>query len=282
MQPSVPANSISTNTPARAGGLADGLRAMAASWRTMFAERLAYGGFLGYLASWVAIPLFQIGIVAMIYGRGRPDLLNYAVVALAANACVFSTVYFVGEILDRERIKGTLVGLFLAPCPRLSWLTGFALIGVVESALSAAVALAVGRLFLGVRFDPHWGSLALTLVLFLGGLWGIGLVFSAIGLAIKKANPFSNLVSPFLMLLGGAYYPITLLPEPLRTLAHGLPLGYGMQALADAALRRATPADLAPQLLPLAGFAVALPIAGVLAFRWVERAVRQRGELDLY
>ena len=55
-----------------------------------------------------------------------------------------------------------------------------------------------------------------------------------------------------------------------------------MQALADAALHRATIAALAPQLLPLAGFAVALPLAGTMAFRWVERAVRQRGELDLY
>lgn len=281
MQPSVPATSISTRAVAP-GQFAASLRALAASWRAMFAERLGHGGFLGYVATWVALPLFQIGIVAMIYGRGRPDLLNYAVVALAANACIFSTVYFVGEILDRERVKGTLVGLFLAPCPRLSWLTGFALVGVFESALSAAVALGFGRLALGVRFDPHWGSLALTLALFLGALWGIGLVFSAIGLAIKKANPFSNLVSPFLMLLGGVYFPVALLPGPLRAVARCLPLGYGMQALADAALRRATPADLAPQLLPLAAFAVALPVAGVLAFRWVERAVRQRGELDLY
>jgi hypothetical protein len=55
-----------------------------------------------------------------------------------------------------------------------------------------------------------------------------------------------------------------------------------MQALADAALHRATIAKLAPQLLPLAAFAIALPIAGLFAFRWVERTVRERGELDLY
>jgi hypothetical protein len=55
-----------------------------------------------------------------------------------------------------------------------------------------------------------------------------------------------------------------------------------MQALADGALHGATITDLASQLVPLAGFAVALPIAGLFAFRWIERAVRQRGELDLY
>ena len=71
-------------------------------------------------------------------------------------------------------------------------------------------------------------------------------------------------------------------PFPLRWLARGLPFGYGMQALADATLHDASIGALAPQLLPLAAFAVALPVAGTLAFGWIERAVRVRGELDLY
>ena len=54
------------------------------------------------------------------------------------------------------------------------------------------------------------------------------------------------------------------------------------QALASAMLDRAGVADLLPLLLPLAAFAVALPLAGALAFRWLDRLVRRRGELDLY
>lgn len=281
MRPSAPATSISTSG-GRPGTPRPALQALAASWRAMFAERLGHGGLLGYLAIWVANPLFQLAIVALIYGAGRPDLLAYAVVALAANTFVFSTIYFTGEILDRERVKGTLVGLFLAPCPRLSWLTGFALVGIVETALSATVALVFGYVALGVRFDPDFPALALTLALFLISLWGLGIVFSAIGLYLKKANPFSNLVSPFVILLGGVYFPVATLPDPLRWAARALPLGYGMQALADAALHGAGIRDLAPQLIPLAGFAIALPFAGVRAFGWIERLVRERGELDLY
>ncbi len=288
MRPNAPASSISISG-AQPGALRSAFQALGGSWRAMIAERLGHDGLLGYFAIWVVRPIFEIGIVALILrsaqddtGSGRPDLLAYAVVALAANAFVFNTIYFIGEILDRERIKGTLIGLFLAPCPRLSWLTGFALVGVVETALSASVALAFGRVALGVRFDPNWPALALALTLFLSALWGLGLVFSAIGLYIKKANPLSNLISPFMILLGGVYYPVALLPDPLRWLARGLPLGYGMQALADAALYDRGVRDLAPQLLPLAAFAVALPVAGVLAFGWLERLVRVRGELDLY
>jgi ABC-2 type transport system permease protein len=253
-----------------------------ASYRAMFIERLVHGGLPGYFATFVAYPLFQICVIALIYGKDHRDLLNYSAVALAANSCIFTMIYFVGEILDRERVKGTLIGLFLAPSPRLSWLTGFALVGVVEMAASAVVTLVASYTLLGVRFDVNWASLVVTLALFMASLWGIGIVFSAIGLYIKKANPFSNLVSPFFILLGGIYYPVSLLPDPLRWLARGLPMGYGMQGLADAALHNASIATLAPQLLPLLGFAIGLPILGVWAFKWIERAVRVQGELDLY
>jgi ABC-2 type transport system permease protein len=281
MQLSARATSISTSGGERTGPRL-ALGALVASLRAMATERLGQGGLLGYFATWVAYPLFQIAVVALIYGTENRDLLNYAVVALAANTSIFTTIYFVGEILDRERVKGTLIGLFLAPCPRLSWLTGFALVGVVEMGLSAAVSLGVGYLALGVRFDPNWPALALTLALFMTALWGMGIAFSAIGLYLQKANPFSNLVTPFVILLGGVYFPVALLPDPLRWLARALPIGYGMQALADATLHHAGIVALAPQLLPLAGFAVGLPLLGSLAFRWIERAVRVRGDLDLY
>lgn len=282
MPPSVPANSISISpSPGwQIGRLA--LGAVAASWRAMLLERLGQGGVLGYLGLWIVPPVFGLSIAALIYGDAQPELRHYVVVALAANTFVFNAIYFIGEILDRERVKGTLVGLFLTPCPRLSWLSGFALTGLVETTLAAATGLAFGRFVLGVRFNPHWPALLLSAVLFLAALWGLGLIFSALGLYLKRANPLSNLVSPFLVLLGGAYYPVALLPDPLRWAAHALPLGYGTRALADAALNGAGIRDLAPQLLPLAGFAIVLPIAGVRAFAWLERLVRVRGELDLY
>ena len=130
------------------------LQATVASWRAMSVERLRSRGPGGYLAIWMLRPIFELGIAALIYGTAHPSLLRYVVVALAANAFVFNTIFYVGEILDRERMNGTLAGLFLAPCARLSWLSGITLVGLVETALIAAVTLIVGRVAFGVRYDP--------------------------------------------------------------------------------------------------------------------------------
>jgi len=280
MSRSAAANSSSTS-PA-AGPRAE-LGAVAASWRAKTVERFHTAGLGGYLLIWMLRPCFELGFLALIYGAGdRPDLIRYVAVAVAAQSLIFTAIFYVGEILDRERANGTLVALFLAPCARASWLSGFALAGLAESALIAAATLLFARLALGVRLDPNPPAVLVTLVLFVAALWGLGLVFSAIGLLLRKANAFSNLVYPFTILLGGVYYPVALLPDWLRYPARALPLGYGMQALADASLHRAGVAALAPQLLPLAGFAVVLPLAGVLTFRRLERLVRERGELELY
>lgn len=252
-----------------------------ASWRAMAGERIYQMGVGAGILVLLAIPLFQVGVLYLLYGSGSA-LVSYVVVAQAANAFVITALFFVGEILDRERMKGTLAALFLAPCTRYAWLSGFILAGLIETTLMATVILLFGKLALGVQFQPNVPALAVTLTLFLAALWGCGVVFSGIGLLIRKANPLSNLLYSFVILLGGAYYPVSALPEPLHTLARMLPLGYGMQALADAALKDASFRDLAPNLLPLLGFAIALPVLGILSFRMVEQMARVRGDLDLY
>jgi len=247
----------------------------------MTSERLYHFGAGGGFLTMLAIPIVQIGILAMIYGVDS-RLFAYAVIAQSANAYVMNTVFWVGEILDRERVKGTLVALFLAPCSRFAWLSGFIMAGLVETTIVACVSLLVGRFAFGVTFDPNLAAIALVVPLFLAALWGMGLIFSGIGLLLKKANPFANLVFNVLILLGGAYFPVSELPDWLRYPARALPIGYGLQALADAAIYDASLADLAPNLVPLACFAVVLPVLGMLAFTWLERLVRVRGELDVY
>lgn len=258
------------------------LMAAIAAWRAMMIERWDDYGRGGYFAIWAIRPLFDLGIAALIYAGGRHGLVPYVVVAMSANVITWTAVFWVGEILDRQRQNGTLVSLFVTPCARLSWLLGYAGAGLVQMLSAALATLLCGTLVFGVRFDVHLGSLLLAGSLFLIALTGLGLILSGIGLVLKKANQLANLVFPVMTLLGGVYYPVVELPTPLRILARGLPLGYGMEAISGAALHHAGPVALAPALIPLALFAIVLPLVGAIVFHLLGRLVRQRGELDLY
>lgn len=258
------------------------INAIYAAWVAMTKERIDEFARQGRLVIWGIRPLFDLSIAALIYAGGRKDLVPYIVVAMSANALVWNTIFWVGEILDRERLKGTLLSLFLAPCSRLSWLIGFAGSGVVETTVGALTVAGGGMLLFGVRFHPDYVTLIVVLLLFISSLLGIGLIMSGLGLITKHSNELSNLVFPFLTLLGGVYYPVSKLPWILHDVARGLPLGYGFQALSDATLHGASLYDVRASLLPLLGFAIALPLIGAVVFRSLERAARRGGELELY
>lgn len=279
---SAQASSISTSSVVGAESRASTeLRAAFASWRAMTSERLYHMGISGGLATWLVLPMMSIVAFSIVYGTDS-YLFRYFVVAQAANMLIMNTTFWVGEILDRERMKGTLVSLFLAPCSRFAWLGGFIFAGVLETLIVSSAVLAFGYLAYGVRLDPHYPALAVAIVLFVAALWGMGLIFSGIGLLIKKSNPLANLLYSVFLLLGGVYFPVAELPDFLRYPARALPLGYGLQAIADSALYGADFRATASDLVPLAAFALLLPLAGALVFSWMERKVRVRGELDLY
>jgi ABC-type multidrug transport system permease subunit len=89
-------------------------------------------------------------------------------------------------------------------------------------------------------------------------------------------------VSPFLILLGGVYFPVSSLPDPLYYVARALPIGYGIDAITAIAIEHASLADVQESLLPLIGFAIVSPIIGLIAFDAIDALVRRRGEVDIY
>ena len=77
-------------------------------------------------------------------------------------------------------------------------------------------------------------------------------------------------------------FPTAVLPGWMRAVAEALPLTYAMRAVRGALLANAGLADLTPDLLALAAFALALPIGGYALFYLTERRSRRTGDLGQY
>ena len=237
-------------------------------------------GTFAYVLVWMSFPVFNLGINALIY-RYDPALRDYAIVGGAMLAFMFGMLFNAGQILDQARYRGTLGNLFLAPCPRYAWLGGMQLVALVEAFLNGLLTLFVGYLVFGIKFDVNVPALIIAVALFLPCLWGFSMVHGAFGVAIRGANELSNLIFPFVVLLAGVLYPVAAMPDWLRFPARLLPFGYGIEAIYAALVRGESVADLWRSLLPLSAFAIALPLAGIATFTWMERLARRRGELEL-
>jgi ABC-2 type transport system permease protein len=256
------------------------LRVVTGAARASAATRLRQSGVVFYLLVWVSFPLFNLLMVALIY-RNDPSLRNYAIIGGAGMAFLFSMQFNAAEILDGQRFRGTLGNLFLAPSPRYAWLGGFQLVAVCEALFTASVSVAVGKAIFGLPLDVDPLGLVVSVVLLIAALWGFSMILGAIGVGLRNANQLSNLVFPLIQIVAGTMYPIAALPTWVRIPAHCLPFGYGLAAIDGALTRGQDVSALASDLLPLLGFAVTLPILGIIAFRAIERRSRVQGSLEL-
>ena len=258
----------------------DLLRVVTGAAHTIAKTRLQTSGVPFYLMVWLSFPLFNLLLVALIY-RDDPSLRSYAIVGGAGMAMLFGMQFNAGEILDGERRRGTLGNLFVSPAPRYAWLAGFQLFAATESLVTATLSLVTGKAIFGLPLDIAPLTLLVTMVLFLAAMWGFSMLIGAAGVSLRNANQLSNLVFPMMQLVAGTLYPISLAPEWIQVPARCLPFGYAIQALVDSLTQGATLADEAGQLVPLLGFAVGLPLIGIVAFRAVERRTRSTGALEL-
>jgi ABC-2 type transport system permease protein len=84
------------------------------------------------------------------------------------------------------------------------------------------------------------------------------------------------------MIFCGITYPVTLLPEWMRSVTYLLPQTYVIHAMRLAALSPVQLADLMPDILPLIFFGAFWLTTGYILFNWMERRARQTGSIGQY
>jgi ABC-2 type transport system permease protein len=124
-------------------------------------------------------------------------------------------------------------------------------------------------------------SFLVVMVLFVAAMWGFSMAVGAIGVAIRNGNQLSNLLFSPILLVAGTMYPVDRMPDWLRIAARCLPFSYGMESLVASLTTNASVVDLADSLVPLAGFAIVLPLIGIAAFTRLERMSKNTGSLEL-
>ncbi len=150
---------------------------------------------------------------------------------------------------------------------------------LLRASLEGVLYLLAG-VWLGVTL--HGASIAGALFVFavaLAAFSAIGMLSAACTVVWKRGDPIPWLFEAASWLLGGVFFPVALLPEPLRMVSHLLPITYALDAIRPALLATATTAEILRNSAPLIAFTlVALPMA-LLAFDRAVARARQQGTL---
>ncbi len=222
------------------------------------------------LIFWAVFPTLMLLLFGTMYASGKqpgPSFDHTAPGILIGAALFFSCLGGTVATLAAERERRTLRRLLLSPLAPAACFLGIVAAYLVIALAQTAIVYAVARAF-GGRFH---GSLPLGLAivaLSVCAYVGLGFFFGA--RFARRTEDVNGPVAGFgvpLLVLGGTFFPVSLLPPSLLALAQADPVYHMNQALKGVWAEGRTLAEVQPHVAFLAAFAALALWLGARAYR---------------
>ncbi|QXC61733.1 ABC transporter permease [Aquihabitans sp. G128] len=251
---------------------------MQRSYQFQLVMRLAQTGFV----------VASLSITAKLV-RSPPELAQYggdyftfALIGISMLAFLTAGLRTFGARLGEEQSLGTLEVVLASPVDLATFLLGSLVVPFAMAMLSVVGFMVVGVAFFGARFPITGVLLAIPIAgLTLAVFSAIGILSASFIVLTKRGDPIAVLAAQLSTFLGGAFFPISLLPRGIRWSAHLFPSYYSLQGLRAVLIGGGAGDALAPTLV-LAGFTAVLLPGSLWCFRWSIRTCMRLGTLGTY
>jgi len=191
----------------------------------------------------------------------------FMVPSLIGTLTLLQTLMLTAMSVAREREEGTFDQLLVTPIRPAEIMVGKALPAMLVGAAQATSVLLVAQLWFGIPFAGSFLTLYAGLSLFLLAAVGLGLLVSSVVATMQQAMLFAFvLVMPF-ALLSGLTTPVENMPPVLQYVTLINPLRYAINITHRVYLEGAGPAQLLPELWPLALIGITTLSAAAFLFR---------------
>jgi ABC-2 type transport system permease protein len=170
-------------------------------------------------------------------------------------------------LLIYERETGTLQRLFTLPVPRWQALAG-KIAGQYAYGLSIFVVLVLAGALMGVQWGDNLAGLILVMLVYTLTVTALGVAAATVARTSAQAANLSLLFGMTLGPLGGAWWPLEIVPDFMKTIGHLTPVAWAMDAFQEMMFYGGTLADIAPMLGALLGMAALFFAFGLLRFRY--------------
>jgi ABC-2 type transport system permease protein len=222
------------------------------------------------LIFWAVFPTLMLLLFGLIYADDSNTARSFDATApgiLIGAALFFSCMGGPIALIVAERERHTLRRLLLSPLLPISYFLGIVLAFLVIAFGQTIIVYGIAYFF-GGRFQGNvlLGLLILGLSVF--SFVGLGFFFGA--RFTKRTEDVNGPVSAFgvpLLVLGGTFFPISILPSYLLTLAYLDPILHMNQALKGVSAQALGATDILTHLIFLIAFTLVSLVLGVRSYR---------------
>jgi ABC-2 type transport system permease protein len=209
-----------------------------------------------------------------------PSYFAFALVGIAMTTVVQAASAGVATKVREEQLTGTLEALVTQPLTTIEMALGMCALPFLFATFRVALYLLVGGTLLGVDLS-HMSWVGFAVVLFVTGaaMSALGIVTAAAVLAFKRGETISGVAIFGMGLVGGAFFPVSVLPGWLEALGKVVPPRFAFDGLRDALYAGS---GWAGDALVLVAFSAFLLPASVWLFDRALQHARRAGSLAQY
>ncbi len=247
---------------------------------------------MAYLLSAIGalLPLVMFYFVSRIVDSSQESLAKYGgdyfsfvLIGLAFSRYFQVALNTYSNSIQRAQVTGCLEAMLSTQTSPQACILMSTMYALLASFLQLAIILVCGAVVFGVDFS-HVNVIASLVVFALALLVFIsfGIVSAACIVVLKKGDPVGWVLTSASMILGGAYFPVEVMPHWLQNVAHIIPAMYALDALRLTMLQDFTISGVAPQLLLLGGMALVLLPGSLKLFDMAVNKAKRDGTLAQY
>jgi ABC-2 type transport system permease protein len=228
--------------------------------------------YIGRIVDPAALPTF---------GSGEISYFEFVLVGIAISMVVGVGMFRASAAFRNEQLMGTLEVLLMTPTSAATIQVGSVVYDLMYVPLRTGLFFLVATLVADVQINAGGILPAVVILLcFIPFVWGLGILYAASTITFKVAG--GGFLVSILMLTSGAYFPLTVLPDWLATLAELNPLTLAVEAMRESLLGDGGWSEVGSALVVLVPASLVTLVLGIVAFRAALLREKRRGTLGLY
>ena len=248
--------------------------AIIADWFSLFSQALVFS-FVGKIVNPALLPTGG--------AADETTYIAYVSVGIAVSGFLAVGLARLVGAIRQEQFMGTLESLMVTPTTASVILLGSVVYDLIYVPIRTVVFLVIVSIWFDVSFQASGYIPALIiLAAFIPFVWGLGSVASASVLTFRRGTGVLGFATFALTFTSGAYFPLTLFPDWVQTLAKLNPIAVAIAGMREQLIGGADWAAVGDALLKLVPMSGGMLIVGLYAFRLAMRRERRLGTLGLY
>ena len=211
------------------------------------------------------------------------DYFAFVIIGVAFSSYLGIALGSMSGTIMSGQAMGTLEAMLATQTEIPTIIVSSSLYQFIWTSLRVIAYLIVGWLGFNLKF--HGGNFLgalLLLALTMAAFSSVGIITASFVMVFKRGDPITWVFTNASWLLGGMYYPVSVLPEWLQKVAYLFPLTNALEGARLALLKGYTLSQLTPYIISLTIFtAVVMPIS-ILGFKYAVKKAKIDGTLTQF